>query len=62
MPDGSEYEGPPPIDWQEECKKAQRVGECFRSLYMEAMANLADLRVSLTLMQQEKDHAELPRS
>jgi hypothetical protein len=62
MPDGSEYEGSPPIDWQEECKKAQSAAQCFRQLYMEAMANLADLRVSLTLMQQEKDNAELPRS
>jgi len=61
MPDDARYE-PLPIDWQEECKKAQRVGECFRQLYMEAMAQLADLRVSFTIAQQEKSNAELPRT
>jgi len=47
----------PTVNWQDECMKAQRVADCFRQLYLEAMAQLADLRVSFTLAQQEKRDA-----
>jgi len=53
MPDGTEHE-PPQTDWQAECTKAQRAAECFRQLYLDAMAQLADMRVNFTLAQQEK--------
>jgi hypothetical protein len=57
----------PEINWQEECMKARQVSECYRQLYMEAMANLADMRVSFSMMQrntnkQGGDDAQFPRS
>jgi hypothetical protein len=52
VPDGSEE---PKIDWQAECFKARQTSDCFRQLYLEAVAHVADLRVELTLRRRDTE-------